>query len=127
MFTFLAGVAPHWKLHRWTEKYLLRKVAERWLPRALAWRRKAMFRAPLDQLHGRQAPAYIEQLLRPEALRQSGYFDAAAVQSWRQRCRRLRPGSQGRLAVEMGLVGVVATQLWHQRFIDSSLAAVPRA
>ena len=27
--------------------------------------------------------------------------------------------------VEMGLVGVVATQLWHHTFIDGSLADLP--
>jgi asparagine synthase (glutamine-hydrolysing) len=122
---FMARLHPRWKLRGWQNKYLLRKVAERWLPKEIAWRRKEMFRAPLDAFHGRAAPFYFEQLLQPAALRQSGYFDAEAVQHWRQRYRALRPGSQGRLAVEIGLVGVVATQLWHQQFIDPSLANVP--
>jgi asparagine synthase (glutamine-hydrolysing) len=30
-----------------------------------------------------------------------------------------------RLSIEMGLAGVLATQLWHQTFIDASLADVP--
>jgi hypothetical protein len=36
----------------------------------------------------------------------------------------MRVGGAARTAVEMGLVGVTATQLWHQTFIDSSLADV---
>jgi asparagine synthase (glutamine-hydrolysing) len=125
VFAFLARLHPRWKRRGLRAKYLLRKVAERWLPRAIAWRPKAMFRAPLDPFHGPQAPPYLEQLLGPEALRRTGYFDVGAVQQWRSRYRELRPGSPRRLAVEMGLVGVVATQLWHQQFVDSTLAEVP--
>ena len=33
---------PRWKLHGMREKYLLRLVAERWLPKEVAWRRKGM-------------------------------------------------------------------------------------
>src|SRR6185437_14564033 len=52
VFTYLAGLHPRWKLRGLRAKYLLRKVAERWLPRRIAWRPKAMFRAPLAPLHG---------------------------------------------------------------------------
>jgi asparagine synthase (glutamine-hydrolysing) len=121
VFAFLARLHPRWKLRGLRAKYLLRKVAERWLPREIAWRPKAMFRAPLGPFHGPEAPAWVEQLLRPEALRRAGYFDAEAVGHWRERHREMRAGSQARLAAEMGLVGVVATQLWHQQFIDGSL------
>jgi hypothetical protein len=37
----------------------------------------------------------------------------------------MRPGSTARIATEMGLVGVVATQLWHAQFIDPTLAGLP--
>jgi hypothetical protein len=37
----------------------------------------------------------------------------------------MKPKSGPRTAVEMGLVGVTATQLWHQVFVDNSLAEVP--
>jgi hypothetical protein len=39
----------------------------------------------------------------------------------------MRPGSNQRVMVEMALVGVVATQLWHHTFIDASLADLPSA
>jgi asparagine synthase (glutamine-hydrolysing) len=37
----------------------------------------------------------------------------------------MRAGSLPRLSVEMGLVAVVATQLWHHLFIDGSLSDLP--
>jgi asparagine synthase (glutamine-hydrolysing) len=67
----------------------------------------------------------VEQLLSEESLRKTGYFEPAAVQHWRRAFRTLRPGSPHRASVEMGLVGVVATQLWHHTFIDASLADLP--
>src|SRR5262249_44145334 len=98
---------------------------ERWVPREIAWRRKAMFRAPLDSFLGESLPGFVDQLLSQESLAKAGYFNAAAVQHWRHAYRQLPRWSGQRLSVEMGLVGVVATQLWHQQFIDASLADLP--
>jgi asparagine synthase (glutamine-hydrolysing) len=119
VFAFLARLSPRWKLHGLRDKYLLRLLAERWVPREIAWRRKAMFRAPFDGFHGADTGAgFIEQLLSEESLRKTGYFDPAAVRHWRSAFRQLRAGSPQRTMIEMGLVGVVATQLWHQEFIE---------
>ena len=41
---YLARLHPRWKLHGLTDKYVLRLLAERWLPKSIAWRKKAMFR-----------------------------------------------------------------------------------
>ena len=60
-----------------------------------------------------------------ESLRRSGYFNVEQVRHWRHAFRQLRPGSLERLSVELGLVGVVATQLWHHLFIDQELAEIP--
>jgi asparagine synthase (glutamine-hydrolysing) len=122
---FLAPLHPRWKLHGFREKYLLKLLAERWLPRRIAWRRKAMFRAPLDSFTLENTPAFVDQLLSPESLRKTGYFDVESVQHWRQVSRDMRVGSPQRVSVEMGLVGVVSTQLWHHTFIDHTLADLP--
>lgn len=126
VFAFLAKLHPSWKLNGFTEKYLLRLLAERYLPRSIAWKRKEMFRAPFDGFHIDQPPAFVEQLLSPESLRKAGYFDVESVLHWRHAYKSLRSGSVQRTSIEMGLAGVLSTQLWHQLFIDSSLADVPR-
>jgi asparagine synthase (glutamine-hydrolysing) len=125
VFDFLARVPPRLKMKGFKDKYLLRRLAERWLPREVAWRRKAMFRAPFDTFHLDQVPHYVQQLLSDEALSKTGYFDPAAVRYWGQAFKTMRPSSKKRLFIEMGLVGVFATQLWHQTYIDPSLADVP--
>jgi asparagine synthase (glutamine-hydrolysing) len=125
VFAFLARLHPDWKLRRMTEKYLLRRVAERLLPADVAWRRKGMFRAPFDSFFYRGAPPFVGQLLSEASLRKTGYFDPEAV---RRNLERL-PGRRGygRTAAEMGLVAVVATQLWHHTFFGGGLADLPAA
>jgi asparagine synthase (glutamine-hydrolysing) len=125
VFAFLARLQPRWKMPRLRDKYLLRLVAERWLPKEVAWRRKAMFRAPFDSFHADPPPKFIDQLLSPESLRKTGYFDEAAVGHWRKAFKAMRPRSAQRYSVEMGLAGVISTQLWHHLFIDGSLADLP--
>lgn len=123
VFSFLAQLHPRWKLRGFKDKYLLRLLSERYLPKSIAWRRKAMFRAPMDSFHFDEINAHgpgrwVEPLLTESALKRTGYFDVAAVRRWRVEFRRLRPGGLARTSLEMGLVGVTATQLWHHTYIE---------
>lgn len=125
VFDFTARLDPRWKLRGFRDKHILRLLAERWLPPAVYQKRKAIFRAPLDSFHSDPEPPYVSDLMGPESLHRTGYFDVAEVQRWRRDFRKMRAGSLPRLSVEMGLAAVVATQLWHHLFIDGSLADLP--
>jgi asparagine synthase (glutamine-hydrolysing) len=117
---------PRWKLRRLKDKYILRKMAEKWVPRRIAHRRKKMFRAPLDSFHlsGPNTPKWIDQVLSPESLRKTGYFDAQAVERYRKAVPRMRR-TLAKTTIEMGLAAVTATQLWHHLFIAGDLADLP--
>jgi asparagine synthase (glutamine-hydrolysing) len=100
-------------------------VAERWLPQEVAWRRKHMFRAPMDSFNTQSVSAkdaWIEQVLSKESIEKAGYFDFAAVTAGRQRLAKMRRGL-GRTGLEMGLTAVTATQLWHHLYISGDLAS----
>jgi asparagine synthase (glutamine-hydrolysing) len=125
VFAFLARLHPRWKLRGMCDKYLLRLLAERFLPRSIARRPKVIFRAPFDSFYREKSPAFVKQLLSPQSLRKTGYFDPEAVSYWRREYRNLRRGSGRRLSIEMGLAGVVSTQLWHHTFIHAGLADLP--
>jgi asparagine synthase (glutamine-hydrolysing) len=125
VFDFLARLHPRWKLHGLQDKYILRVLADRWLPRTISRRRKAMFMAPFDSFHLEPGLPFVEQLLSQESLSKTGYFEPEAVRHWRQAFRQMRERSSQRMSVLMGLVGVFATQLWHHTYIDSSLADLP--
>jgi asparagine synthase (glutamine-hydrolysing) len=134
VIAYMAKVHPRWKLRGVTsDKFIERKVAERWLPHDVAWRRKMMFRAPMDGW--KEAPAgttasgpgaWVDQVLAPDALRRAGYFDPDAVAA--ARWRLAAPGrGLTRLSVEMGLTGVLATQLWHHLYLGGGLCDLPTA
>jgi asparagine synthase (glutamine-hydrolysing) len=120
VFDFLAPLSTHWKLRGLTDKFLQRQLAERWLPATVTSPRKSLLHAPLDAFHRTAKPAWALQLLSESALRKTPYFDAAAVSYWLRRAPTMRHGFR-RLFIEMGLVGVLSTQLWHQSYIDSNL------
>ena len=125
VFDFLSKLHPRWRLRGFRDKHLLRLLAERWVPKSVAQRHKVIFRAPLDSFHMDPEPPFVAQLLSEESLRKTGYFDLAEVSRWRNDFRKMRPGSLPRLSVEMGLMAVVATQLWHHLFMGGGLAELP--
>jgi len=125
VFDFLAKLHPRWRLRGFRDKHLLRLLAERWVPKSVARRHKVIFRAPLDSFHMDPEPPFVAELLSDESLRKTGYFDLTEVQRWRNDFRKMRAGSLPRLSVEMGLMAVTATQLWHHLFMGENLADLP--
>ena len=86
-----------------------------------------MFRANLSPLFfGDDRPAWVDQLLSEESLARTGYFDASAVRKIRDTRGRLRWNPFRRLVLEMGLTGVITTQLWHHTFLGGGLADLPQ-
>jgi len=123
--SYLARLHPNWKLLGFRDKYLLRLVAERLLPKSVVWRNKALFRAPSQVFAATTVPPFVDQLMSAESLRRADYFDPVAVAHWRSKFKELRVGSTTRSSLEMGLAGVLSTQLWHHLFIDSTLCELP--
>jgi asparagine synthase (glutamine-hydrolysing) len=134
VLTYAAKLHPRWKLRGlFRDKYIERKVAERWLPEDVAWRRKKMFRAPMDAWisqegigdrgQGSAKDKWIDQVLSRESLKKTGYFDVEAVLAARERLQK--PGGLGRTGLGMGLTAVTATQLWHHLYVSGDLADIP--
>jgi asparagine synthase (glutamine-hydrolysing) len=121
----VSRVHPRWKLRGLTrDKYLLRQAAARLLPKEVAFRPKGMFRAPLAESFFVDPPPFVRQLMSPEALRQTGYFDVQAV---RQDYDLVAAGQAAKINVflKMGLSGVLATQLWHHHYLGGNLCELP--
>jgi asparagine synthase (glutamine-hydrolysing) len=127
VFDFLARLPPRWKMRGLRDKYILRLLGERYLPHEIAWRRKVMFRAPLDSFfapaNGETSP-YVDQLLSEDSLKRTRVFNIDQVRLWRRRMQENRISRTQRTVVQLGLVGVLSTQLWYHTFIES-LADLP--
>jgi asparagine synthase (glutamine-hydrolysing) len=121
LITLCARVHPDMKLHGLRhDKYLLRQAASRWLPKEIALRPKAMFRAPFASTFLDNPPPYVHQLMSEESLRKTGYFDVAKVR------RHFSVESQGEESRRsyfsgMGLATVLSTQLWHHLYLGGGL------
>jgi asparagine synthase (glutamine-hydrolysing) len=125
VIAYTARIHPKWKLcGLLKDKYLLRCAAERLLPADIAWRPKAMFRAPFAETFLAQPPSFVRDLLSPESLVRTGYFDSEAVV---RDCATLASGAGEKLGTfaSLGLGGVVATQLWHHLYLGGGLCELP--
>jgi len=104
------------KLRVLDEKHVLKHLARGKVPDSIIQRPKQPYRAP-DALCfvGPDAPAYVAEVLAPEALAAANVFNPQLVQQLWTKCR----DSQNTLSNtdNMALVAVISTQLLHQRFI----------
>jgi asparagine synthase (glutamine-hydrolysing) len=76
---FMFSVPPRERIHRLTQKYLLKKVAEKYLPRNIIYRPKAPFASPLRSwVRGPLSPL-VSDLLSEQSLRARGLYDPKYV------------------------------------------------
>jgi len=101
------------------DKVALREMAANVLPPGIAGRPKQPYRAPevTPFLGGEATPEWVEEALSPHALRAAGVFDERRVAGLLRRCRsgRATGPREG-----MALVGILSTQVWHERFFGSA-------
>jgi asparagine synthase (glutamine-hydrolysing) len=123
---FCSQLPPEYKVNRFTDKWLLRCVAAKVAPNQVRTRRKQMFRATMSPAFLRAGrPTWVDQLLSSESLRATGYFDAAGVRLAREMQQRKSRYSLKRFSLDLGLAGVISTQLWHHLYCGGGLADLP--
>jgi asparagine synthase (glutamine-hydrolysing) len=123
---FCAQLAPEYKLRGLTDKWLLRRVADKVAPNQVRTSRKVMFRANMSKAFlTLRPPAWVGQLICPDSLAATGYFDPAGVRAACQMQSRLSRISLRRFAFDVGLAGVISTQLWHHLYCGGGLADLP--
>jgi asparagine synthase (glutamine-hydrolysing) len=123
---FCSEIAPEYKLRGLTEKWLLRRVAAKTLPPLIANRPKTMFRASLSRTFlDEHRPPWVDELLSPESLRRTGYFDPDVVSHERRAQMMLPRITPRRFVFDVALTCVVSTQLWHHTFCGGGLCDLP--
>jgi asparagine synthase (glutamine-hydrolysing) len=114
LLEFAASVPTALKLKDGRTKYLLRKVLERKVPRAILERGKRGFEAPIGEwLRGALAPM-ADALLRDGRLRDRGIFNDDEVgRIWTEH-------RQGRADHRHRIWQLLMLELWFRRFIDAA-------
>jgi asparagine synthase (glutamine-hydrolysing) len=104
------------KLFGLTEKFLLKKLARKWLPPEILKRTKRPYRAPIHRsFFNKNVPEYLNELLSPANIKASGFFKPDAVS---QLIQKLSTGKQLGETDDMALAGILSSQLVWQQFID---------
>jgi len=76
---FMFSLPPRERIHRLTQKHLLKKVAEKYLPKNIIFRPKAPFASPLRSWVRGPLSTMVGDLLSEQALRARGLYDPTYV------------------------------------------------
>jgi len=124
VMAFANAMPARFKLRGLDEKHVLKRAAAEVLPREILERPKQPYRAPdAACFTAPDAPEWVRELTTEGALKAVGVFDAAAVTALMEKARRVaaKGGDAGfSNADNMAVVGVLSTQLLHQRLIEES-------
>jgi len=118
LLEFAATVPTALKLKNGRRKYLLRRLLERHVPKAIVDRPKQGFAAPIGEwLRGPLAPM-VDDLLIDGRMNDRGLFNARTVE------RLWREHRDGRLDHRHRLWSLVMLELWFRQFVDAQVATV---
>jgi asparagine synthase (glutamine-hydrolysing) len=108
-----ARMPTNLKLRGLKRKYILKRVAEKLLPRDVVWRKKAGFGAPIRSwLRGPLKPM-VDDLLSEETVRRRALFDPREVS------RIIAANLSGREDFNLQVFQLLTLELWQRTFIDS--------
>lgn len=120
---FANRLPPQLKLRGLKEKWLLRQLASKRLPPEIWQRRKRPYRAPIHRsFFGPDAPTYVNELLSPPALEESGLFNPLAVSQLVNKAQKAQQLSE---VEDMAIAGLISTQLIYQQFIKAFPSQFP--
>jgi len=122
LFDFAAALPSGSRLRGLRDKEILRRWAARILGPRVKHRRKRSYNLDTPRFFGASAPSWVADHLAPDALRRVGVFSEAAVNAL---VRRHRAGIDNGFIETQALIGVLSTQLWHNRFLESTALPTP--
>jgi asparagine synthase (glutamine-hydrolysing) len=107
---FALSLPPELRVRRLTTKWLLKKAAEKWLPKDVIYRRKRGLSVPIASWINRGLRSEVDRLLAPERLRSQGILNDAYV------TRLLAEHRSGEANHARPLWAVVMLQYWIDRW-----------
>src|SRR5256885_13024675 len=117
LIAFCNSLPAKLKLKGLREKFILKKMAHHRLPREILTRPKRPYRAPIHRsFFNERTEDYVKELLAPARLKASGHFRPEAVEHL---VRKAEGGQTLTEAEDMGLVGIISTQLVDHLFVTN--------
>jgi asparagine synthase (glutamine-hydrolysing) len=119
---FAARLPQHLKVSGLNSKIVLKRLAERYLPQEIIYRRKVGFTVPLTRWFAGPWRGLIDDVLLSDRCLDRGYYDADVVRAI------VSDHVNRRVDREQGIWLMLALEIWHRLFVDDdgSEAAVYR-
>ena len=112
---FAQRLPPHLKLRRLMGKYILRRQAEKILPRQVARRKKMPFYVPMENyFQQREFRDLMEDLLSEESVRRRGIFQPQAITRLRELMHRRE------FLLVKQVFSLMVLELWFRLFYDNA-------
>ena len=110
---FAATIPPHMHMKDGKGKYILRKLASRFLPQQIISKKKQGFAIPRDQWFRGELNNYALEMFRSDRFRSRGYFNHKTIDLI------LNEHVKGKRDYSTWFWCLIVFELWHQLFIDS--------
>ena len=102
------------KVNNGTQKYLMKKLLERYLPKELVYRRKWGFPAPLGDWMSRDLSYLLDKWLSPQRIKAQGIFNEKVVAKFVAEFRA------GKKYHDKRLWALIFFQMWYAKYIDGN-------
>jgi len=105
-------IPPNLKMKGSTTKYILKKVAEKYLPKEIIYRPKTGFGAPVRKWINNDLDERIHDYLSPTSIKNRGIFNAKNV------TKLIADNKAGQIDASYAIWGLLAIESWMRQFSD---------
>ena len=114
VFEFAQKIPPSLKMKGNETKYILKKVAERYLPKEIIYRPKTGFGAPVRKWITEDMSDMIRERLSEERIREQGIFDFKAIE------KIISQNKSGKLDASYNIWAILAVTSWVEQFVNNN-------
>lgn len=112
---FMFKVPSSLRIKRITQKYLLKKVGEKYLPRSIVYRPKAPFGAPLRSWIRRDLKEMVDDLLTPANLKKRRLYNSDYV------AKIIKQDREGKEDYSILIWQILTSEIWFRTFFDQPM------
>lgn len=112
---FSTTIPPNLKLKGNETKYILKKVAERYLPKEVIYRPKTGFGAPIREWIKNDLDEMIHERLSSEKIKARGIFNEKIV--W----KLIHENKKGKIDASYSILSLLAIESWMLQFVDKKI------
>ena len=98
------------------QKYILKKIAQRELPKEIIWRKKAGFGAPVGSWINNSMKSIVLDYLSEESINRRGIFNSSFVQ------KLLKDNFEGRAYNANQIWQLLNFEIWYRNFLNNILS-----